>query len=196
MLNETFSVIFKHREKEKNLLSSKKHKSCHVTFGMQRCLFKCLVPLSGLYAKKSKNEKFVNKRFFCAKLCQKWLWKRGYMCFRAFSMENDRGVRCHRWCYHVIIINLQHTQNLLLKSSVSCHVSWCMSVTLQYDLNKDFHRADENGGQSLDLLYATCQYFTVNLMGEIFDALFNFLRDLSKQKSGFQNKFSNCTLKY
>ena len=66
----------------------------------------------------------------------------------------------------------------------------------EYHLNKDFQRTDENGGQSLDLLYATCQYFTVNLMGEIFDALFNFLRDLSKQKSGFQNKFSNCTLKY
>ena len=179
MLNETFSAIFKHRVKRRICFLAK---NTNLVMSLLVCKDVCLVPLSGWKRKKSKNDNFMNKRVFCAKLCQKWLWKRGYMCFRAFSMENDRGFRCHRWCYRVIIINLQHTQNLLLKSSVSCHVSWCMSVTLQYDLNKDFHRADENGGQSLDLLYATCQYFTVNLMGEIFDALFNFLRDLSKQK--------------
>ena len=87
-------------------------------------------------------------------------------------------------CHHHKFCNTATAAALKSASSRLFHVmsAWCMSVTLQYDLNKDFHRADENGGQSLDLLYATCQYFTVNLMGEIFDALFNFLRDLSKQK--------------
>ena len=111
MLNETFSAIFKHRVKRRICFLAK---NTNLVMSLLVRKDVCLVPLSGWKRKKSKNDNFMNKRVFCAQLCQKWLWKRGYMCFRAFSMENDRGFRCHRWCYRVIIINLQHTQNLLL----------------------------------------------------------------------------------